>query len=101
MIGVVYRPPGTDLGTLNEYISMLLTKLKNEFKTYYLMGDYNVNLLNYNKHRETTEFVDILHSISFAFLINRPTRINGSSATLIDIFTNCYPSIHDTFQCLI
>ena len=66
------------------------------------MGDYNVNLLNYCKHRETTEFVDILHSNSFVSLINRPTRINGSSATLIDnIFTNCYSNIHDTFRCLI
>ena len=65
------------------------------------MSDYNVNLLNYSKHRETTEFVYTLHSNSFVSLINRPTRINGSSATLIDnIFTNCYSNIHDTFQYL-
>ena len=29
------------------------------------MGYYNVNLYNYGKHRETTEFVDVLHSNSF------------------------------------
>ena len=81
---------------------MILIKLKNEYKTCYLMGDCNVNLLNYSKHKETTEFVDILHSNSFVSLLNRPTRINGSSATLIDnIFANCYSSIHDTFQSLI
>ena len=102
IIGVIYRPPGTDLENFFECISMILIKLKNEYKTCYLMGDYNVNLLNYSKHRETTEFVDILHSNSFVSLINRPTRINGSGATLIDnIFTNCYSNIHDTFQCLI
>ena len=61
-----------------------------------------MNLLNYSKHRETTEFVDILYSNSFVSLINRPTRKHGSSATLIDnIFTNCYSNTHDTFQCLI
>ena len=61
-----------------------------------------MNRLNYGKHRESTEFVDILHSSSFVPLINRPTRINGSSATLIDnIFTNLYSNIHDTFQCLV
>ena len=48
------------------------------------MGDYNVNLLNL--HRETTDFVDILHSNSFVYLINRPTRINGNSATLIETY---------------
>ena len=66
------------------------------------MGYYNVNLLNYGKHRETTDFVDALHSNSFVSLINRPTRVNGHSATLIDnIFSNCFSNIRDTFQCLI
>ena len=102
IIGVIYRPPGTDLEIFNEHISISLNKLKNEHKFCYLMGDYNVNLLNYSKHRETTDFVDALHSNSFVSLINRPTRVNGDSATLIDnIFTNCFSNIHDTFQCLI
>ena len=65
------------------------------------MGDYNVKLLNYSKHRETTEFVDILHSNSFVSLINRPTKINGYSATFGNIFTNCFSNIHDTDQCFI
>ena len=102
IIGVIYRPPGTDLEIFNEQIGELLNKIKNENKFCYLMGDYNVNLLNYGKHRETTDFVDALHSNSFVSLINRPTRVNGHSATLIDnIFTNCFSNIHDTFQCLI
>ena len=102
IIGVIYRPPGTDLENFKECISMIWIKLKNEYNTCYLMCDFNVNLLNYSKHRETTECVDILHANSFVSLINQPTRINGSSATLIDnIFINCYSNIHDTFQCLI
>ena len=39
------------------------------------MGDYNINLLNYDKHQDTTDFVDMLHANSFISLINRPTRI--------------------------
>ena len=102
IIGVIYRPPGTDLEIFNEHISILLNKLKNEYKFCYLMGDYNVNLLNYGKHRETTDFVDALHSNSFVSLINRPTRVNGDSATLIDnMLTNCFSNIHDTSLCLI
>ena len=66
------------------------------------MGDYNINLLNYGKHAESTSFIDILYAHSFMSLINRPTRVAKDSATLIDnIFTNCYSNIDNTFQCLI
>ena len=48
------------------------------------MGDFNINILNYDRHKGTNEFVDLLHSYSFISLINKPTRIMGYSATLID-----------------
>ena len=86
----------------NENMSSLLNALKNENKYCYLMGDYNINLLNYGKHKETPEFVDLIHSFSFIYLINKPTRLASQNATLIDnIFTNCYNHIENTFQCLI
>ena len=80
----------------------LLDTLGRERKYCYLMGDFNINLLNFDKHAETTSFVDMLHAQSFVSLINRPTRVTKNSATLIDnIFTNCYCNIENTFQCLI
>ena len=48
------------------------------------MGDYNINLLNYGKHKETSEFVNLFHSYFFISLINKPTRLAGQNATLID-----------------
>ena len=66
------------------------------------MGDFNINLLNFDKHAETTSFVDMLHAQSFVSPINSPTRVTKNSATLIDnIFINCYYNIEHTFQCLI
>ena len=66
------------------------------------MGDYNINLLNYGKHNETNEFVDMMHAHYFISLRNRPTRVNQQSATLIDsIFTNKHDDLMNTFQCLI
>ena len=50
----------------------------------YLMGDYYINLLTYSNHSLTSYFVDLMHSYSCISLINRPTRITGNSATLID-----------------
>ena len=53
------------------------------------MGDYNINILNYDSHSATVEFVDMLHSSAFLPLINYPTRITQNSATVIDnIFTD-------------
>ena len=39
------------------------------------MGDYNVNLMNYDVHAATAEFTDMMYANSFVPLINRPTRI--------------------------
>ena len=67
----------------------VLEKLKVEDKISYLMGDYNINLLNYSSQSLTSDFVDRMHSYSFFSLITRPTRITENSATLIDnIFVN-------------
>ena len=48
------------------------------------MGDYNINLVNYDAHGATDEFTYMMYANSFVPLINRPTRITESSATLID-----------------
>ena len=89
VIGTIYRPPGNDLGVFNTEISDLLDILKKENKLLYIMGDYNINLLNSDSHHPTGEFLDILYSNMLFPLITRPTRVTANSATLIDnIFTN-------------
>ena len=53
------------------------------------MGDFNINLFNYESHNSTKEFLDIMLSFFLYPLITRPTRITGDTATLIDnIFCN-------------
>ena len=55
----------------------------------FLLGDFNVNLLNYNEHNQTNEVLDSLTSNSLIPLILQPTRITSHSSTLIDnIFSN-------------
>ena len=84
IMAVIYRPPGSDIKVFNEIFYELLNKIKKENNLIYLIGDYNINLLNYGKHNETNEFVDMLHASSFISLINCPTRVQKESATLID-----------------
>ena len=59
--------------------------MQNE-KPVYLMGDFNINLLNEDVH--TNDFLNIMSSNSLYPSITKPTRITSNSATLIDnIFT--------------
>ena len=90
IIGFIYRHPCMDLEDFNEcYLNILLEKLSKENKTVFLLGDFNIDLLKYDKHNSTNEFLDTLSSNYFLPLILLPTRITVSSKTLIDnIFTN-------------
>ena len=72
-----------------EYLTDILTKIKNENKNIMLMGDFNVNLINYYKSRSTYEFLELLFNHNFTPQIMLPSRITEKIATLIDnIFVN-------------
>ena len=53
--------------------------ISKEQKSIFLLGDFNVNLLNYNEHNPTNEFSDSLASNSSIPLILPPTRITSHS----------------------
>ena len=57
---------------INEFnddcLNELLDKLSKENKTLFLLGDFNINLLNYDIHPSTNEFLDSLSS--HYFLLN-------------------------------
>ena len=62
--GVIYRPPGTDIRTFNSYLESILTNIKSENKLIYMMGDWNINLLNIENHEASQEFFDVMMSNS-------------------------------------
>ena len=71
------------------YFNKLLANISKEQKSVFLLGDFNVNLLNYNEHGQTNEFLNSLASNSFIPLILQPTKITSHSNTLTDnIFSN-------------
>ena len=73
------------------YLNMLLKNISKEQKSIFLLGDFNVNLLNDNEHNQTNELLDFLTSNSFISLILQPSRITSHSNTLIDnIFSNVF-----------
>jgi len=89
IVGVIYRPPNTDLNVFNNSLTGILSTIKVENKLCYIMGDTNINLLNSESHADTGKFLDIMYSYSFIPLITKPTRVTHDSATIIDnIFSN-------------
>ena len=90
IVGTIYKHPSMDLTDFNSnYLNNLLEKVSKEQKSAFLLGDFNINLLNYNVHSPTNEFLDSLASNSFLPYILQPTRITSHSKTLIDnIFIN-------------
>ena len=79
------------LGEFNDnYSSVLLDKISKENKSVLLIRDFNVDLLKYDEHAPTNEFLDSLSSHMFLPHIVQPTRISNTSKTLID---NIFPNI--------
>ena len=102
IVGTIYRPPGTDIKSFNDKFTILLSDLRKENKICYLIGDFNINLLNHESHGPTGDFFYLMTSNSFLPLISRPTRITATSATLIDnIFTNYLVNCGDSCQGLL
>ena len=55
-----------------------------ENKICFIMGDFNLNLINFQHHQNTGEFLDGLHSYMFFAMITRATRITSHTVTLLD-----------------
>ena len=84
IVGVIYRPPNTDMKLFSELMTNVFERLQRENKLCYLMGDYNLDLLKHEIHPQTSDFLDIIYSYNYIPLMTRPTRRNEQSGTLID-----------------
>ena len=89
LVGVVYRTTNTNINAFTEQIIKIMHTLKIGNKQCYIMGDFNINLLNYDHHMETHDYVDTMFSNTIIPQITKPTRITPTTATLIDnIYSN-------------
>ena len=78
-----------DLNEFNDYyLNELLHKLSSENKSVILLGDFNVDLMKYDNHHSTNEFLDSLSSHLFLPHITQPTIMRDSSKTIDNIFSN-------------
>ena len=79
-IGCVYKHPKHEVSDFtNNYITPLLDKLSNENKDIMIMGDFNINLINYNDDKNTSKFLETMFCQSFLPSITTPFRITRNT----------------------
>ena len=73
IVGTICRHPKMDVTEFNNILNNLLKKINQEQKTVFLLGDFNIDLMHYNEHKPTNEFLDSLASNSYLPYIIRPS----------------------------
>ena len=78
----IYRPPrGDSHKFLNEIKTVIC---KNHEKPLFLVGDLNINSLDYWKNPNVRVFINLISQNDVFPLVNRPTRVTKISVTIID-----------------
>ena len=67
------------LKKINQHIENELKETKN--KIAYICGDFNINLIKYDEHVQTQQFLDLFLRYGFIPTTTKPTRITEFSAT--------------------
>ena len=57
-----------------------------------------MNLMNYQSHNVTGDFLDMMYSNTFFPFITRPTRITSHSATLFDLLITYFKILFKIFR---
>ena len=80
--GCIYKHPNMSISEFNsDFLVPLLNKISLEKKKVILLGDYNINLLNCDSDKNTSEFLELMLSYSFLPRIIKPTRITPRTKT--------------------
>ena len=91
IITCCYRPPNGKVKNFNNHLNKIFDKAKCEKKGFFILGDVNLNCFNYNDNLDVRDFYNNTFQHGAIPLINRPTRVTTSTATLIDnIMTNSF-----------
>ena len=86
----IYRHPRSNMDEFHDYFEKCLDILSRENKEVYISGDFNTDLLKLEKNPSHDKFYNLMTSYGFLPQILDPSRVTGSSSTVIDnIYSNC------------
>ena len=89
IVGCIYKHPCMDICTFNDhYLNPLLDNLSKEAnKTIVLLGDFNIDLLNFDTLEYVSTFLDDLASNLLQPQIVLPTRISNNIDPLVLLYS--------------
>ena len=89
-VGAIYSKPDKDIKLFNDSFSKLVDRIGHEKNMSFIAGDYDINLLKYENHIGTNNFLNLMFEHHYFPLITRPTRFFANRSTsIVNIFTNC------------
>ena len=98
LISTVYRPSSkhVDVDLFDRMINDLLKKRIFKNSKHVLLGDFNINLLEFSTHSPTNQFLNTMQHFKYIPLIARPTRFpdlnqRGTNSLLDHIYVNFGP----------
>ena len=97
IFNVIYRSPNGDLNVFETFFKKILSDSTTVNKTFFLAGDFNINLLDFETNKKVQSFVNLMFEFSMIPTINKPTRVTKHTATAMDnVITNC--SLNSDFK---
>ena len=98
IIAAVYKPPNVSVDIFNTIVERILNIIQKERKYAYFLGDFNINTIQelQSKSTLTHDFINLMSTYSYRKLINVPTRVVGSSSTLIDNIYSNFPNVYES-----
>ncbi|KAH9376869.1 hypothetical protein HPB48_002815 [Haemaphysalis longicornis] len=85
-VGVVYRPPGSQVQTFMSKMEDVLQYFANNSCKAIICGDFNLNTAN----NMNTEYQTLLSSYGFQNHIVNPTRVSANTSSIIDHILSNY-----------
>ena len=84
IIGGIYRHPNQNISEFSRIMESTLSQLSSRKYPCIIVGDFNIDLVQYDSQRMVQEYLDVVTTNNFMPLLILPTRITARSSTLID-----------------
>ena len=89
ILSLNYRPPNGDTTLFEKHMKSILSKNEVTKKEVILIGDFSMNLLDFDKDKRVQSFVNLIFRFGMIPTINKPIRVTRHTATAIGhVFTN-------------
>ena len=79
IVSCIYRPHSKikRVGYFNKELTSLLSHETFSKNKVLLLGDFNIDILNFLNHKPTYQFMSTMQALDYFELISRPTRVNA------------------------